>query len=148
MKKFKFKFQTILDLRARELEKAELKLAEAKREVLNAKKILTNLHQELKNNKAALEEIISSGLKIDIFNINNYQNYLRTLDRKIDLQHTIIENLESKAEKARQEMLITRQKKLMMEKLKEKDFKTYVNDYEVQDHKLIDEIATNKHSRK
>lgn len=144
MKKFRFRFQTILDIRARELEKAELKVAEAQKDVFNAEKKLHDFKNEVKQNQKFLKQCITAGFQIDIFTVHNCQNYLLSLDRRIDKQYKNIDNAKQKLDKVRQEMLLIRQKKLMMDKIKEKDFKNYIREFEMQDLKMIDEIATSR----
>ncbi len=145
MKKFQFRFQTILDIRARELEKAELKVAEAQMELNKATEKLNQLKEKLKNTRQNLKTIISTGEVIDIVLVNNHHNYISSLKRKIFYQHRTIEEKEDILNTKRQEMLKIRQKKMMLEKLKEKDLKAYLNELEHIDRKMIDEIATNRH---
>lgn len=147
MKKFKFRFQTVLDLRSRELEKAELKVAEGQMHVLNAKNKLQELKDTLRNSKQNLQIILQAGNQIDILQVNSYHYYNASLDRKIDQQRKKIKELEKILEKLREEMLIIRQKKLMLEKLQEQELKAYLKEYEMADLKIIDEIATSRYSR-
>ena len=143
MKKFKFRFETVLELREKELEKAEIKVAAVQMELSKANQALINYRTEQQQNRTALEHILSSG-RIDIIQITSYQNYIKHLDNKIHSQHQIIKQLQIKLEKVRQEMLIVRQKKMILDKLKEKDLKEYLKELEYQDIKMLDEIATNK----
>lgn len=147
MKKFKFRFQTILDLRTRELEKAEQKLAEAQRDLFNAKETLKRLFEAVKDNQHALETLLSMSGHIDIVKVNTFQNYLKSLDIKIAKQHLIIKEAEKHLEKVRQEMLVVRQKKLMMDKLKENDYKEYLKEFERNDIRTIDEIASSRYKK-
>ena len=143
MKKFKFRFETILDLRTKELEKAETKVAAAQMQVIKATQDLANFQSEQQQYRSSLEQVLSSGA-IDIIQITNFQNYIKHLDNKIHKQRQTISNLQAQLEKVRQEMLIVRQKKMMLDKLKEKDLKEYLRELEYQDMKTLDEIATNR----
>lgn len=147
VKKFKFRFQTILDLRTRELEQAEQKLAEAQRDLFNAKETLKKLFEAVKQNQTALEQTLSANGHIDLVRVNSFQNYLKSLDFKIANQHTVIQNAEENLEIVRQEMLQVRQKKLMMDKLKETDYKKYLKEFELNDMRMIDEIASSRYKR-
>ena len=148
MKKFKFRFQTLLNIRAKELEKAELKVAEAQRDLLNAEQILNNLQEETKQTRIRLRSIISGGLQINVSRVNQHQNYIRALEKRMITQKENIKDCKKELAKKREEMLAIRQKKLMMEKIQENDYKKYLKEYEMQDLKMIDEIATNNFRKK
>ena len=147
MKKFKFRFQTILDIRVRDLEKAELLVAEAQHKVLEAKQTLENLRAEHKKNQTFLKKTLTAGTKIDIQTISNTQNYLVALDKRMENQHIVIKEKEHMLAEIRQEMLLVRQKKLMMDKLKENDFKQYKKDYEMEEMKQLDEMASSRYKK-
>lgn len=147
MKKFKFRFQTILDIRVRDLEKAELLVAEAQHKVLEAKQKLENLRTEHKKNQTFLKKTLGAGNMIDIQTISNTQNYLVALDKRMENQHIVIKEKENMLAEIRQEMLLVRQKKLMMDKLKENDFKKYKKDYEMDEMKQIDEMASSRYKK-
>ncbi|MEW5819119.1 MAG: flagellar export protein FliJ [Cyanobacteriota bacterium] len=147
MKKFNFRFQTILDIRTRELEKAELKVAEAQRVVLNAKNYLKELQDVFKQVQLSLKKTVSARGQINISWVENHQKYLRATENKIFKQHKVIKEAENKVDEIRKEMLLIRQKKLMLDKIKEKDYKNYLKEYELQDIKIIDEIATSRFKR-
>lgn len=148
MKKFKFRFQTILDIRKRDLEKAELRVAEAQQQVLSAKQTLQNLRTEHKQNQTFLKSSIAAGNQIDIRTISSIQNYLIALDKRTEKQHIIIKEKEHMLAEIRKEMLLVRQKKLMMEKLEENDLKQYKKDQEMEEMKEIDEMASSRYKRK
>ena len=75
MKKFKFRFQSILDLHTKDLEKAELEVAAAQKRVFDAKDKLNQLHNELDLKKDELTQLLSSG-SVDILLINSFQYYI------------------------------------------------------------------------
>lgn len=148
MKKFKFRFETLLEIRAIELEKAELKVAEAQAEVFRAKDFLERIKAETEDRKINLEKLISSGAKLDITWVSSSHHYINYLKGKIFEQKKVIAEKEKILNDTRKEMLLVRQKKMMLDKLKEKDFREYKREFEKNDLMQIDEIATSRHNRK
>lgn len=146
MKKFKFRFQSILDLHEKELEKAELEVAAAHKKLLDAQNVLQSYKEEVSNRKESLKKVMSAG-RVDVTTLGQYQNYLTHLKGRITSQHSEIKICESSLDEVRQQMLLIRQKKMMMEKLKDKEYKNFLKELEYADNKNIDEIATVRHLR-
>ena len=59
----------------------------------------------------------------------------------------VIAQREQELDQIRQKMLLIRQKKIMMEKLQEKDFANFKKEFEHMENKTIDEIATVRFTR-
>jgi flagellar export protein FliJ len=135
-------------MRARELEKAELRVAEAQLQVLQANEELAKFQNKISQTKQNLETILSIGASINVTQINSYQNFIELLKRKIKQQYNIITEKEEILETKKKEMLQFRQKKMMLDKLKEKELKTYLQELERLDMRMIDEIATSRHNRR
>ena len=148
MKKFKFRFQAVLDLREKELEESELRFAEAQNNLVKAQKDLEAIEKSLEAVKHNIKQNLNVSASLDITILSSYQNYINSLKIKLFIQKNVICEKEQLLEKARQEMLAIKQKKMTLEKLKEKDYKHYLQEIELTERKEIDDIATLRHLRK
>jgi len=147
VKKFRFRLQSILEAREKALEDRQLELAKLLNELRLQEQRLEELYSYQHQTKKSLENLIEQGSKIDFTTIKNHYDYIDKLADDIRNQHKVIVDTEMQVEEKKQEVLEALKAKTMMEKLKEKDYKKFLDEFEAYEAKEIDEIAINRHGR-
>jgi len=147
VKKFKFRLQSVLDARVKKLEDLQLEMAQVQNELRKQTEILENMYQTREKTRINLENNIDAGAKIDIIIIRNHQDYIEKLSNDIKNRHKIIADKEIELEEKKKEVLEALKAKTIMDKLKEKDYKAFLDEVEKLDLKQIDEIAINRYKQ-
>jgi len=146
VKGFKFKLQSVLEIREKKFEDSQLEFALANNELHQEKLKKANIIQTLENTISGLEEVLSAG-SIDQTIIFIHQNYIVKLKGDIITQENVIKKAEEKLAEKNRQMLEALKEKKVMEKLKEKALSEFKSNIERHEMLQIDEIATNRHKR-
>lgn len=141
MKGFKFRLQSILDLREKFFEKSQIDFAIAQNRLHQENLIMANFVRVLNETILSLEETLKSGI-LDNTIIFIHQNYIIKTKEDIKKQKFIIETAEKELEEKNKLMLEALKAKKVMEKLKEKAAIEFKENIDRQEAILIDEIAT------
>lgn len=105
---------------------------------------LEQLYCELNETKIQSETMLENEKDIDITLIEAYRNYLLKLESDIKNQHKVITGIETELDSAKENVKEALKALKIMEKLKEKDFRQYIKDFEDAGFREIDEIAVNR----
>jgi len=141
VKGFKFKLQSVLDARQKELENCQLEFAKAQNKLHRENLVMSNLVNSLGETTSGLEGVLKTG-GIDQTIIFIHQNYITALKKAIQNQKLVIAAAEKELEEKNRLMLEALKAKKVMEKLGEKalnEFKANMNRHEMIQ---IDEMAT------
>ena len=144
MKKFKFRFESVLTIRAKALDDRLLEMAQVQNRLNLAIEHLEQLYCELNETKIQSERMLENEKDIDITLIEAYRNYLLKLESDIKNQHKVITGIETELDNAKENVKEALKALKIMEKLKEKDFRQYIKDFEEAGFREIDEIAVNR----
>ena len=146
MKKFKFKYQNILKLRT-----------DYENDIKNNLKKLNHALQELESEKAQTEEAyklyqiqvqadMHHGIKgYQLQRINAYQSFYRQRIENYELE---IAYMEKQIESVKTELMEAIKERKIMEKIKEKDYKAYLDAINVMEGKATDEVVNFQNSRR
>lgn len=146
MKKFKFKYENILKLRM-----------DYENDIKNNLKKLNHALQELESEKALTENAYKSyqmqvqsdmhqGLKgFQLQRINAYQSFYRQRIENYELE---IAYMERQIESVKAELMEAIKERKIMEKIKEKDYKAYLDAINVMEGKATDEVVNFQNSRR
>lgn len=144
MKKFQFKFETVLKVK----ESIEEKL---KKELLKLHKLQYEQYQileKIKEEKKQISHDITKQLNTDIQSLIFFEQYLNLLRKQIDETMKKIQDLQKQIDTKRDEYINASKEKKTFERLKE----NYLNEYNKliisNEQKILDEIAINKFNRK
>lgn len=140
MKKFVFRLQTNLDIAEGQeklaIEQLALKISE--RDIINE-------HLNLKIDKLkGLEDSVKYKSFKHTLLVNDYLPVLRANIQEINFE---LKKAEEKVEIARNILIECKKSTKTLTKLKEKEWKAYLNEINIEEQKEIDEIAINKHFR-
>ena len=130
MKKFKFRLENVLELRTKTLEDRQLEMAAIQARLNDANNKLDSLEQSRLQAKRDLENILGAGENIEFIRVKNYQDYIAKLDDDISIQHKVIADIENELELKQEEVREALKAKKMLEKLKEKEYKAFLKDFE------------------
>ncbi|MDT3699245.1 MAG: flagellar export protein FliJ [Thermincola sp.] len=146
MKQFIFKLQTSLDVKHKREELQEEALAEATKIFLENTNVLTSLRLRLLDLQETLRGKQSN--LINISDLLNYQVYIPVLLERIRQQETVTEESRQAMEKARQKLVQIIQERKILENLRTKHYRAYVQECLWEEQKQIDEMATVNFLRK
>lgn len=147
MRAFKFRLQTVLEMREREEEVAARELAEAMR-ILEAEK--TKLHELRMLEADALAEYhrMQGEGRLDLQAIQWFQAYSMRLASSIREQAQVVEAADHEAEKRRAALMQAAQAKQVLQKLKEQAKADHQKAMDAEEAKQLDEIATQRYQRR
>ena len=147
MKKFKFSLQNLLDLRAKKLEEKQIEFGQLQFVMKTLQTQLENLQNELVSSSKNLEKLIDAGSNISVDLINSNRRYILQKEADIVNQNQIIQEHKIKLEEKKKELTEALKAKTMLEKLKEKQYKTFLKSLDAIERKELDEIGLMKYSR-
>ena len=145
MKKFKSRLENVLELRTKTLEDRQLEMAAIQARLNDANNKLDSLEQSRLQAKRDLENILGAGENIEFIRVKNYQDYIAKLDDDISIQHKVIADIENELELKQEEVREALKAKKMLEKLKEKEYKAFLKDFEQREAKELDDIALTRY---
>jgi len=140
MKKFKFTLQTLLDVNM-SLEKEQknrLAIVNNRINALKAERKVINL--EIKHHILSYLQLVKDTLDID--KMKTYNKYFGALNFKIQAIDTQIEEQAAKKLHLQNLLSETMKKRKSIEKLKEKQYITYLKELETEEEKIVDGFAS------
>ena len=146
MKKFKFKLETVLNVKEKKEEQLKHELLKLQALRIQEEQLLA----EAKEKRAyiSMEKSNENKKGTDIQSLIHFEQYLGVLLRKIDDTKKNIKVLEKKADIKREEVVEASREKKVFEKLKEKQFGEFLKVVNENEQKVLDEMAVSKFNRK
>lgn len=146
MKKFKFRYANILKLRLDNENDIKTKLKKLNQELHRLESSKLETEDAYKLYRHHVEEEMQSGLKgYEIQRINEFQSYYRNHINKLTLE---IQSMEEQIEAVKLELMEAIKERKIMEKIKEKDYKAYLDEINVMEGKVTDEVVNFQNSRR
>jgi len=145
MKKFKFRFETVLKVK----EKKEEQLKREFMQLIALKIRQENLLMEIEKERQekAKEKFNEKQTGTDIQTLIFYEEYTNLLRKQIEETEKRIKELQEKADIKREELIEASKQKKIFERLKQSDFNEFKNLVLKNEQQLLDEIAVNKFNR-
>jgi len=146
MKKFKFRMQTILEIKAKKLEEEQLKLA-ALLDILNSQQeILEQMQSQAKRISDELTSLLESE-NIEVDKICNYKSFLKNVSFEIQTQKELIKKTQFNIDE--QKILLGEAYKELkiLENLKEKQQKEHYKHFEQLEVKEVDDITISRYKK-
>lgn len=143
LEKFTFKFEKILDYKKTIENHKKNEYGKIQQKLTKEEIVLEDYYKfkdKLKNKKDR------SYNKINIANLQLYNNYLNDMNRLIAVQEGIIEQTKEELEQVKGELLEVSKEKKIFEKLKKNRYEEYLYDTKKEEEKLIDTIVSFKAS--
>jgi flagellar protein FliJ len=146
LKKFSFKLEPVLNVRKCKEEELQRKLAEIldrlqdaveeMAKTLSQRHLIANQLEEFKKKPIGIEDLLT------------YQNYIESLDKRLDEQETRIQKIEKEVEEMRELLLKACKDKKIIEKIKERQKACYNNELLRQEIIFLDEVGVIRSARK
>ncbi len=146
MRRFNFRLQSILNLKEKKLEDERLKLAGIISVLESQKDILLEMNEKKEYLEAQLENITNSQV-LDIQNVVGYKNFLNRTTQDIKMQFEIIKKTQFELEEQQIKVNEAYREVKVLEKLKEKQYKNFLFEYEQTQIKEIDDITISRQRR-
>lgn len=144
MKKYKFRLQTVLDMKEKKLEQKLLELAQIV-ERLNEE---IEIQNKLKNQQSSLQSRIVETSSIDtpqnLFEMQNARDYWGNLGTQIANQNERIKNIEIFLKAKQNEVNEAVKEKKVLENLKAKEEEKFYKEFLEYERRELDEIAISR----
>jgi flagellar FliJ protein len=144
MKKFEFRLATLLKVRKRELEVAQLEFATVQEE-LNV--LVTSIEKLRDEGRAITEELNRRQSSGTVRQVADYFHYLESLRGKITMKEDEMIKQQNVVARKREELAKAQQKTKVLENLREKQYKEWEAEFGRHERIMLDEIAVIRHER-
>ena len=141
MNKFKFRLESLKKIYEQREEKAKKELALCMRELKLCKNHLSALKSICLSINEDLQKKKTGKVNMQIVLVT--ESYLRALKEKINLKNEEKKQIEAQVQVKRLELNEIMKQRKILDKLKEKQLKTYLIEANRLEQKVLDEIATN-----
>ena len=142
---YRFNLQVLLDYRKRIEEGLQIELSQIRRDLEKEKQLLISSQRK----KLHYEEELVKKEEKDI-NVNEallYRDYLKGMRIRIKEQRDLVAKVKIDLDKKREELLDATKKKKGLEKVKERDWKRFMDGLQKRERILIDEVGIRKYQR-
>lgn len=146
MKKFQFKFETVLKVKEKKEEQLKRELMKLQAMKIEQEQILKLIDNE--KNKAMKDKAMEKGAGTDIMYIVLFEQYLNSLRAQITRTENNIKELGRLSDDKRMEVVEASREKKIFDKLKDKHRIVFNKIVENNEQKQLDEIAVSKYNRK
>ena len=146
MKPFVFRLETLLEIRKRREEQANIVLSQARKKLFDAQAVLAQLVNKQKESWAEFREKQASG-QIVVLEFQAWYQFLAFLEKAIKQQEEVIEALKQEVAAALKKVEQAMKERKAVEKLKEKRFEQYMFELQQEEQKVLDEIAITRYKR-
>lgn len=146
MRRFTFRLQSILNIREKKLEDERLKLAEIISKLETQKDILLEMNEKKENLEKELSDLLNNQV-LDIQFTVNYKGYIKQLSDDIKTQFEVIKRTQSELSEQQKKVSETYREVKILEKLKEKQYKDFLFEYEQSQIKEIDDITSSRQKK-
>ena len=141
---FRFRFQSILDIKSRLEDLKKAKFGEANEELrIQTEKLSVLLNEQVFQYELLKEKNKKGVTPKDLIVYNNYMNRLK---QAIEIQKKVIAKAQEAVELARRELIEASKERKKFETLKEKKLEEYWEDYYKKEQTALDEIVSYKYN--
>lgn len=146
MKKFKFRLQTVLELKSKILDEKLIELSKILSQIKAEEDILNDLNEKQNSLNTEVLSLISNSSNINVEQVVNLKNYLPKLEDKIKSQQQLINDMKNVLELKQDEVNAAYRDKEILEKLKDKQKNAYYKEFETTQNNELDDITICRYS--
>ena len=143
---FRFKLEALLNHRRHQEEVCQKELAQTERQLTEEQAKLRRQKKEKRHNVQMLQAKQQD--HINVSEIILSVNYIRQLTKNIEVQKICVRDAAKKVNQKRNQLIVIVKKRKTLEKLKEKEWHNYRQKMMLNERKLMDEVASTRHTRK
>lgn len=144
LRRFKFRLQSVLNLKEKKLEDERMALAQILRVLEDQKDTLLSLNDK----KEQIEKSFDNANKeaaLDIQNVVNTRNYLEKISNEIKTQFEIIKKTQIEFDEQTQKVNEAYKELKVLEKLKEKQYEEFLKEFRQNETKELDDIVISRY---
>lgn len=146
MARFRYRMQSILDLKLKTEAQAKAEFGEAQ---AHLNREMAKLEDLQNRREFYMSEIVRLGQgKLDVMEIRFNQNAVNNMDALIEDQKKVIVRAENAVDKARQKLTLEMQERKMQETLKDRAFQEYLSEEKDTEYKESDQRTSFTYGRK
>lgn len=146
MRRFNFRLQSFLNLKEKNLEDERLRLAGIISILESQKDVLLEMNDKKEYLQAQLETITNSPV-LDIQTVVGCKNYMAQVEQDIKMQFEIIKKTQFELDEQQQRVNEAYKEVKVLEKLKEKQYKNFLFEFEQTQIKELDDITISRQKR-
>ncbi|HHV10198.1 MAG TPA: flagellar export protein FliJ [Clostridiales bacterium] len=138
MKKFRYSMESVLQIKLKLENQAKIAYSNARMKLTKEEEKL----EQLKHRRLSLEEELrrlSTG-RLDLFQIQQCEQAVQFTDARIKQQETVVRNAAHRLEVARIRLSDAMIGRKTQERLKEKAFEEYIQEFDAEERKEVDEL--------
>ena len=143
---YRFKLQALLNHRRHQEEVCQKELAEAQRDLSDAREMLKCIKRDKRDNIQKLQAMQNE--RHNASKVLLFINYIEQLSRDLDLQLQQVHSASKHVTQKRDNLIAIMKKRKTLEKLKEKGWLEYQQKMMQAERKFNDEVAATRHIRK
>ena len=143
---FKFRFETLLRLRQRHVEAAEVELASLLEKSRSLSNSIAVAAERLRLFRHDLDRRLQEGLPAEEYHLCIM--HMETVKDRMDNNIEELTALQDEIRKARYRLNIRYREKKMVEKLRQRDLERYLNEKRLKEQKEADSLSTIRHAWK
>lgn len=140
MAKFRYRMQSILNIKIQMETQAKMEFGQAQRRLLEEEERLELLYDRKEGYLEEGRSIRKDSLKVQSLRDNEYA--IARMDEYIEIQTENVRTAEREVEKTRQKLQEVMQERKMQEKLREKAFHRFVQEENARESKEVDELTS------
>ena len=145
MKKFRFSLETVLDYKNQALDALRAEHGAILAQVRAQERVIADLEAE---HREADEDFTQRKLEgINVLDALSFEQYLRALERKLQVEYYKLEELRRREERKRDQVVEARKETATIEKLKEHKLEDYNKAVQKTEETLIDEFVSSARAR-
>lgn len=142
---YRFNLQVLLDYRKRIEEGFQIELSLIQRELENARQALLSSQQEKTHYEEELAE--REAREVNLQESILYRDYLRGIRKKIQEQRDRVATIKIEFDKKQEELLAATKNRKVLEKVKEKHAKEFMEELQKQERAFVDEVGIRRYQR-
>ena len=142
---YRFNLQVLLDYRKRIEEGFQIELSLIQRELENARQALLSSQQEKTHYEEELAE--REAREVNLQESILYRDYLRGIRKKIQEQRDRVASIKIEFDKKQEELLAATKNRKVLEKVKEKHAKEFMEELQKQERAFVDEVGIRRYQR-
>lgn len=142
---YRFNLQVLLDYRKRIEEGFQIELSLIQKELENARQALLSSQQEKTHYEEELAE--REAREVNLQESILYRDYLRGIRKKIQEQRDRVATIKMEFDKKQEELLAATKNRKVLEKVKEKHAKEFMEELQKQERAFVDEVGIRRYQR-
>ena len=142
---YRFNLQILLDYRKRIEEGFQIELSLIQKKLENARQALLSSRQEKTRYEEELTEKESREVNLPVSIL--YRDYLRGIRKKIQEQKDRVATIKIEFDKKQEELLAATKNRKVLEKVKEKHAREFLQEVEKKERAFVDEVGIRRYQR-